>query len=76
MDIFKAAIIKKKLKDKNNVVIAPDPVSAAELVAVYGIDPERVKILVCITGKDKYLIMSKRQYSYYERKERELNARR
>lgn len=75
VDIFKVAEINAKLKEnKANMVIAPSPIDAIILNRVHAIPQEKIGILACIwVGKGKtFLIMTKRQYAYYLRKEREI----
>ena len=73
MGLFDVAMIRHQLnQDKNNMVIVPDLESSVMLTEVYDIPAERVGVLLSVIvalEKPDYLIMSRRQYNYYKRKE-------
>lgn len=65
--------IKDKLaEDKNYIVVCPTLAGAVELVQIHGLPEDRVRALACIERFGDYVILSKRQYGYYSRKEKEI----
>ena len=79
MNLIEAAIIKAKLRDPNQVIIVPSPVGAKALEAA-GIPKDRIGVLMSVWAangyrnddKGQYLLMTKRQYGIWKRKEEEL----
>ena len=75
---FQAAKIKKLLEEDPTLIVVPTDVGAAfELSMVHGIPQDRIKVLACVSvagenQTEKVLVMTKRQYNYYLRKETEI----
>ena len=76
MNLFRVAMIKTQLKkNPKNVLVVPDPFVKGEYMTA-GIPADRIEVLYCLVYTDKYLIMTRKQYEYYSRKERDLLAER
>ena len=76
MNLIEASIIKASLRDPNQIIIVPSPVGAAALEAA-GIPKDRIGVLLSVwaangysnSDKGQYLLMTKRQYSIWKRRE-------
>lgn len=64
--------IRDQLKDDKNLICCPSPEMGLELEMVHDIPHDRIRVLMCLKYKGDIAVMSKRQYSYYERKERDI----
>ena len=64
--------IRNQLEDGKNLVCCPSPEMGLELEMVHDIPHDRIRVLMCLEYKGDIAVMSKRQYSYYERKEKSI----